>query len=186
MNREIEATENTFLMKWTVRSSEAKQRLDHFLKTKYKKRSREFIKKAIQNGRVSMNSKTVKAGYMLKEKDEVSVLSIKGKEPEVDFNYKTIYEDEDILVIDKPGNLPVHPSGRFFFNSLLTHLRIVEENYIDQNKEFHITHRLDRETSGLLVLAKNKQAAASLVDQFYKRKTKKEYLALGMRQSRKK
>ena len=178
MHRKVETTKDTFLIKWTVCASEANQRLDRFLKTKYKKRSRECIKKAIQNGRIHMNSRIVKAGHMLKENDEISVLSVKGREPEVDFNYTVVYEDEDILVIDKPGNLPVHPSGRFFFNTLLTHLRIIEKNAISQDKEFYITHRLDRETSGLLVLAKNKRAAAILVDQFYKRKTKKEYLAL--------
>ena len=178
MSYQFEAKENSFLMKWTVNAAEAKQRLDLFLKGKYKKRSREFIKKAIQKGRVSTNNKLVKPGYILREKDVVSVLSIKGKEPPVDFNYKRIHEDKDILVIDKPGNLPVHPSGRFFFNTLLTNLRTVEGNKVNQSKEFYITHRLDRETSGLLVLAKNKKAAASLVDQFYKRKPKKEYMAL--------
>jgi RluA family pseudouridine synthase len=115
---------------------------------------------------------------VLRVKDKVYVLSTKGTEPEVDFNYKVLYEDETVLVIDKPGNLPVHPSGRYFFHTLLTQLRVENGNEVDQKKEYYIVHRLDRETSGVLVIGKTAAAAASLVSQFGKRETTKEYLAV--------
>jgi 23S rRNA pseudouridine1911/1915/1917 synthase len=72
----------------------------------------------------------------------------------------------------------VHPSGRYFFNTLLTQLRVENGNEVDQKREYYIVHRLDRETSGVLVIGKTSVAAASLVDQFGKRKTEKEYLAI--------
>jgi RluA family pseudouridine synthase len=115
---------------------------------------------------------------VLRVRDKVYVLSTKGAEPEVDFNYQILFEDAHILVIEKPGNLPVHPSGRYFFNTLLTQLRVENGNEVDQKKEFYIVHRIDRETSGVLVIGKTPSAAASLVDQFGKRETSKEYLAI--------
>jgi 23S rRNA pseudouridine1911/1915/1917 synthase len=72
----------------------------------------------------------------------------------------------------------VHPSGRYFFHTLLTQLRVENGNEVDQTKEFYIVHRIDRETSGVLVIGKTSRAAASLVEQFGKRATDKEYLAI--------
>ena len=178
MPREFEATENTFLMKWTVQISEADQRLDRFLTMKYKKRSREFVKRIIRDGRVTHNQAKAKPSRILRVHDQVHVTSERGNEPEVDFKYRVVFEDKDILVIDKPGNLPVHPTGRFFFHTLLTQLRINLLDDSDPDNDFYIVHRLDRETSGMLVIAKHREAGAHLVDQFAERKPQKEYLAL--------
>lgn len=177
MARDFEASETTFLMKWTVEPGEAGQRLDHFLKEKYKKRSREFIKRVIREGQVTLNQAPTKPSRLLRVNDRVNVLSIKKNEPAVNFNYRVIYEDADILVVDKPGNLPVHPTGRFFFNTLLTRLQ-TENNEVDQNKHFYLVHRIDRETSGVLVIGRTLEAGADLTKQFLDRKTKKEYLAI--------
>ena len=178
MPKEFEATENTFLMKWTVEPCESGQRLDHFLKKKYKKRSREEIQRAIRRGRITLNHGPAKPGKVLKVNDRVFVLSVKGREPAVDFDYTVVYEDDHIIVVNKPGNLPVHPTGRFFFNTLLTQLRVDNRNEINQNINFYIVHRVDRETSGLVVMGKTRQAAANLVDQFFERKPFKEYQAI--------
>jgi RluA family pseudouridine synthase len=96
----------------------------------------------------------------------------------VDLSYKIVYEDDAILVVDKPGNLPVHPSGRYFFHTLLTQLRVQNGNEVDQKKEFYLVHRIDRETSGLLVIGKTSAAAAGLVAQWEKKGITKEYLAI--------
>jgi 23S rRNA pseudouridine1911/1915/1917 synthase len=178
MSRDYEASENVFVMKWTVENGEAGQRLDHFLKEKYRKRSREFIQRAIRDGLIKLNHEPSKPSRILRPQDKVYVTSIKKNEPEVDFNYSVIYEDDCLMVINKPGNLPVHPTGRFFFNTLLTRLQSDNSNEIDANRLFYIVHRVDRETSGVLVVGKDKEASAHLTDQFIERKTEKEYLAI--------
>lgn len=107
-------------------------------------------------------------------------MSEKQNEPPVNFNYRVIYEDDVLFVIDKPPNLPVHPSGRFFFHTLLIHLKTKggTHNTLDSDEMFFLAHRIDKETSGILVLAKNSEACANIVAQFAERKTKKKYLAI--------
>ena len=178
MARAHETTADTYLVTWTVEPGEGGQRLDHFLKEKYRKLSREYLQKAIKEGKVTLNSHTSKPSRLLKVGEKVHVLSTRGKEPKVDFGYTVLFEDEHILVVDKPGNLPVHPTGRYFFHTLLTQLRVENGNEVNQKKEFYLVHRIDRETSGVLVLAKNPVAAADLVKQWEKRETEKEYLAI--------
>ena len=178
MAREHTTKSDSYLVTWTVQHSEAGKRLDLFLKEKYRKLSREHLQRAIKEGNVTLNHKNSKPGQVLRLWDKVFVLSTKGEEPEVNFNYKKLFEDDHILVLEKPGNLPVHPTGRYFFNTLLTQLRVDNGNEVDQRKEFYIVHRIDRETSGVMVIGKTPEAAASLVDQFTKRETAKEYLAL--------
>lgn len=178
MAREHETKEGSYLVTWTVEPGEAGMRLDLFLKEKYRKLSREFLQKSIKEGNITLNHNSSKPSQVLRVRDKVYVLSTKGAEPEVDFNYQILFEDAHILVIEKPGNLPVHPSGRYFFNTLLTQLRVENGNEVDQKKEYYIVHRIDRETSGVLVIGKTSSAAASLVDQFGKRETSKEYLAI--------
>jgi RluA family pseudouridine synthase len=154
-------------------------RLDKFLKEKYRKLSREYLQRGIKDGAITLNHKATKPAALLRLHDKVYVMSKnRGKEPEVDFNYDVLFEDDTVVVVNKPGNLPVHPTGRYFFNTLLTQLRVENGNEVDQEKEFYIVHRLDRETSGVLVIGKNPAAAASLVTQFEKRATAKEYLAI--------
>lgn len=178
MAREHETKAESYLVTWTVEPGEAGMRLDLFLKEKYRRLSREYLQKSIKDGSVTLNHKGSKPGQVLRVQDKVYVMSTKGNEPEVSFDYKRLYEDDHILVVEKPGNLPVHPSGRYFFHTLLTQLRVDNGNEVDQRKEFYLVHRIDRETSGVLVIGKTSKAAASLVNQFEKREVDKEYLAI--------
>ena len=88
-------------------------------------------------------------------------------EPEVDPSYKITYEDEDLLVVDKSGDLPVHPAGVFYYHTLWY---LLSEKF----GTIHPVNRLDRETSGLLVIARNPEAAAKLASDNWQ----KEYFAL--------
>jgi 23S rRNA pseudouridine1911/1915/1917 synthase len=178
-------TGNTYLVKYTVGHQQAGTRLDRFLMVRYKKRSREQIKKAIDTGAITiqrpgyMNLGKMKPSMPLKKGDVVHVLSTKSKEPEVNFDYKTLYEDDAILVLHKPPNLPVHPAGKFFFNTLLVHLKtrgFTNENNGD--KDYYLVHRIDKETSGVLLLAKTREACNHLTTQFRDRETDKYYLAI--------
>lgn len=89
------------------------------------------------------------------------------QEPAVDARYRTVYEDEDLLVIDKSGDLPVHPAGVFYYHTLWY---LLSEKY----GTIHPVNRLDRETSGLIVFARRPEAASKLAEGAYR----KEYFAL--------
>ena len=112
MAREHETTADSYLVTWTVEPGEGGQRLDHFLKDKYRKLSREYLQRAIKEGKVTLNNVSSKPSRLLKVGEKVHVLSTRGKEPKVDFGYTVLHEDDHILVVDKPGNLPVHPVTR--------------------------------------------------------------------------
>lgn len=171
----------------SVGSNQAGIRLDRFLMDRYTRRSREKIKRVIDSGAVTvirgsarhLSLGKIKASFSLQPGDIVQVVSIRKPEPEVSFEYRILYEDSEILVIDKPPNLPVHPAGRYFFHTLLIHLK-TEGFKIDLKSErnFFLVHRIDKETSGVLLLAKTKEACNALTSQFRNRETQKYYLAI--------
>jgi 23S rRNA pseudouridine1911/1915/1917 synthase len=199
-NIQTELTENHYLVRYRVGPNQTGMRLDQFLKEHYRRRSRESIKRAIDTNAITIERKQsahlsvgkLKSSTQVIEGDFVLVMSEKKAEPPVNFNYRVIYEDETLFVVDKPPNLPVHPSGRFFFHTLLIHLKTKylrdanqtlppgtpRTDILDNEEYFFLAHRIDKETSGILVLTKNSESCAHIVDQFAKRKTEKKYLAI--------
>ncbi|MCM2323790.1 MAG: RluA family pseudouridine synthase [Oligoflexia bacterium] len=180
-------SEDEYLVTHYVDRGENGARLDAFLKDRYRKRSREAIKRAIDSDAITVQRLQsphltlgrLKPSFQLLEGDEVLVLSERKPEPEVCFDYRVIHEDEAILVVDKPANLPVHPAGRYFFNTLLVHLRTQgHRNPLKAEREYFLVHRIDKETSGILVLAKSREVAHHLTRQFAERTTEKTYLAV--------
>ncbi len=162
-------------------------RLDHFLMDRYRKRSREFIKKAIDKGAITLKRNQgahltpgkLKSSSQLIPGDEVLVMSERKPEPDVCFDYKLIFEDETLFVIEKPANLPVHPAGRYFFNTLLVHLKTSgHKDPLRPEREYYLAHRIDKETSGILVLTRDREVCAHISKQFFDRKTEKKYLAI--------
>ena len=161
-------------------------RLDRFLMDRYRRRSREELKRAIERGAITVirsglhhPAGKMKASFSIQGGDIIHVLSKRKREPEVNFDYKILYEDDSILVVDKPANLPVHPAGRYFFNTLLIHLKTSGfQNTIESERVFYLVHRIDKETSGVLLLAKTKEACRILTTQFKERLTEKYYLAI--------
>ena len=124
-------------------------------------------------GRVKLNGAEPAPGSAVAAGDLVEYFFPPRPEPRVDETVTVLYEDADLLAVDKPGNLPVHPAGRYFRNTLWTLLR----------ERFGlaapgIANRLDRETSGVVLVAKNPAAAACLRRQFDARTVKKTYLAV--------
>jgi 23S rRNA pseudouridine1911/1915/1917 synthase len=166
-------------------------RLDHFLMERYSRRSRAQIQRAIDAGVITirrlqgahLHVGKLKPSSPLVGGDEVLVLSERKPEPAVSFDYRIIHEDESLLVIDKPANLPVHPAGSYFFNTLLVHLRTRGQDSgkpveLKAEREYYLVHRIDKETSGVLVLAKTREVCAGLTAQFAERRTEKTYLAI--------
>jgi 23S rRNA pseudouridine1911/1915/1917 synthase len=187
MNITHELTEDQYLVTHEVGPNQHGIRLDAFLKERYRRRSREALKRAIDSGAITLKRSQgphltvgrLKPGLQLIPGDEILVLSERKPEPEVDFGYKILFEDDVLFVIAKPANLPVHPAGRYFFNTLLVHLRTEgHRNPLKAEREFFLVHRIDKETSGILVLAKDRDVCTHLSRQFADRTTEKRYLAV--------
>ena len=178
---------NTYIVTHLVDNSHDGCRADVFIKSCLRRKSRAFIQRSIDEGTILLETREqgqtprLKASTALKVGDIVKILLDRSRpEPVVDFNYKVLFEDDEILVIHKPGNLPVHPAGRFFFNTLLTHLRREVFDEYKKGKDFFLVHRIDRETSGVLLIAKQSLTARKLVAQFYDHEVEKKYLAIVM------
>lgn len=126
-----------------------------FLSSRFTYQSREKWVEHIENNELMVNGKIGSCSQILLLHDTIEYQPPELPEPPADFNYKVVYEDEVLAVVDKPGNLCIHPSGPFFRNTLW---RLLSERY----GEVHFLNRLDRETSGLVLVALNSQAAAKL------------------------
>lgn len=159
-------------------------RLDAWIAQNQPSLSRAYWQKLIKDGAVLVNGVAqTKCGYLLKGGEE---LTINQPEPEPtdqkaeDIPLAILYEDSDIIVINKPPNLVVHPaaghSNGTLVNALLFHCKDLAG--INGDLRPGIVHRLDKDTSGVLVVAKNDQALLALVKQFQERSLHKEYLAI--------
>jgi len=156
-------------------------RLDKFLAVALTKLSRSQIKKLILQGLVLVNGKKITPNYQVRLDDFVSIEEPPGKTLEIhaeDIKLKIVYEDDSVVVIDKNEGLVVHPTlerqSGTLVNALLYHFKKLPKDDFRPG----IVHRLDKDTSGLMVIAKNQEALANLKKQFKQRTVVKKYLAL--------
>ena len=161
-------------------------RLDKFLVTNIPESSRSKIQKHIKNGKVVVNGLFKKTGYKLEINDEIKILNspmIPKKEdyliPE-NIKLNIIYEDSDIIIINKPSNLVVHPGAGNKSGTLANGLKYHFKNLSKLNgiQRPGIVHRLDSGTSGIMIIAKTDSSHNSLAKQFQFRQVKKEYTAI--------
>jgi len=168
---------------FTVPADSDGVRLDHFLVSVWADQSRSQIQRLIKDGRVEVEGRPAKSNRPLKPGQHVSV---DVPEP-IDAGPKAeaiplpiVYQDHDIIVVDKPAGMVVHPAAGHatgtLVNALLHH--VDDLSGIGGEKRPGIVHRLDRGTSGLMVVAKHDAAHEELARQFHDRETEKEYLAL--------
>ena len=158
-------------------------RLDKFVGEKCPGVSRTHAQQLIASGFVSVNGKTAKSSLKLNIGDKVEV-TVPPESPGTlaaeDIPLKIIYEDPDLLVIDKPADLAVHPApgtpSGTLANAVLHYLPAIAKD-VDSLRP-GIVHRLDKDTSGLIIVAKNRVAQANLSDQFKNRIVNKTYIAL--------
>jgi 23S rRNA pseudouridine1911/1915/1917 synthase len=168
---------------FNAQETDARKRLDRFLAEQGLTDSRNQVQKWIEGERVLVNALPVKAGYRLKAGDRVSVDPKKAEplalEPEP-IPLTVLWEDAHLLVIDKPAGLVVHPAPGHYsgtlVQALLHHCR--DLSGIGGTLRPGIVHRLDKDTSGLLVVAKNDPTHRSLIRQFQSGTVFKEYRAL--------
>ena len=131
--------------------------LVQFLAGRFTYRTLDEWSERINSGEITLNGKPVSPEYLLQMHDCIEYHPQDIPEPPARKDYRIVFEDESILVIDKPGNLCVHPSGPFYQNTLWYLLR---QNY----PHIHFVNRLDRETSGLLLAAKSPDAARKIAE----------------------
>lgn len=180
--------------KIVAEAKDASQRLDKFLLSRLPQYSRAFLKEQIKQGNIFVNGKAAKPSYKLKENDEV-LLALPEQPaaklaPNPDIKLKIIYENDNVLVIDKPAGLTVHPRmdkglrpvPAEIKNTLVSGLIAKYPKMISVGDNPLVrpglVHRLDKDTSGVMIIAKNQAAFEWLKQQFQKRLAAKKYLAL--------
>lgn len=171
------------IRRFRVGAPSAGTRLDLFLASACSDLSRSRIQKLIAQGSVRLGGATAKRAHVVRAGDDVAVDVPEPKPSEIaaeDIPLAVLYEDEHLLAIDKPAGMVVHPSpghrSGTLVNALLHHVR--DLSGIGGELRPGIVHRLDRDTSGVLLIAKTDLAHASLSRQMKKRAMRKEYLAL--------
>lgn len=160
-------------------------RVDKFLVERLQKSSRNRIQQAAEAGCILVNGKPVKSNYRVKPLDVVQVVMDRPRyEFEIiaqDIPLDIVYEDSFVLVVNKPAGLVVHPGhGNYdgtLVNALAWHFRN-NPDYDVNDPRLGLVHRIDKDTSGLLVVAKTPDAKTNLGRQFFNKTTKREYVAM--------
>ena len=157
-------------------------RLDKYLadNTDY---SRSLILKMLKEDYVLVNGKVEKPSYKVQIDDEIEIKEGFVKETKVEakeMKLDIVYEDDDIMIINKPSGVVVHPGNGNYDNTLVNGLMYYADNLSDGYEEYRpgIVHRIDKDTSGLIIIAKNNKAQEILGECFKKHSIKREYIAL--------
>lgn len=158
------------------------KRLDNFVLEKLSDKTRSQIKNAIDAGGVLVDGKVLKAGYKIRVDDKITV-SIEEKVTDIvpeDIPLDIVFEDDDIIVVNKPQGMVTHPAGGHYSGTLVNALMHHTKNLSSINGEVRpgIVHRLDKDTSGLIVVAKNDKAHLGLSRQLESKVCKRFYKAV--------
>lgn len=145
--------------------------LDRWLAGRYTYRSLEAWREEIAAGRIMIGGAETLPDTILLRGMEVSYDPPPLPEPPVNSDYRLVFQDESLLVVDKPADLPCHSGGIYLRNTLIDLLR-------KDFGEVYLANRLDRETAGLMLVARNRETATDLFAQFKERRVEKEYYAL--------
>ncbi len=172
---------------FTIDRGQEPLRIDKWIQVRIENASRSKIQKGIEEGFLTVNGKTVKSNYKVKPGDEILLMTFINpdfteiKEEPIPLNI--VFEDDDILVLNKPVNMVVHPGvGNYsgtLLNGIAYHLR-QQNPSLDEEKlpRFGMVHRIDKNTTGLLVVAKKGEAAANLAKQFFNHTVSRRYVAI--------
>lgn len=172
---------------FTADKGQEPYRIDKFLMNRIEGATRNKLQQAINTGLILVNNKEVKQNYKVKAFDQIIVYSDLSPEsteivPEK-LPLNIVHEDDDIMIINKPAGLVVHPGSGNYSGTLLNGVAWYLQNENPSISEevlprFGLVHRIDKNTSGLLVLAKKDKAMRHLAKQFYDHTVKRQYLAL--------
>lgn len=185
----IEAAEeeNTELyehLRIDVDKGQSMERIDSFLTNHIQNISRNRVQQAARNGNVLVNGKVVKQNYKVKPCDVISVVfAHPPRETDIKPQYiplNIVYEDDDVIIINKQAGLVVHPGHGNFEGTLLHGLayHFQQTNQRVENGFGYLVHRIDKDTTGLMIVAKNENAQAVLARQFFDHTIHRRYYAL--------
>lgn len=172
------------MKKFIVEKEDCETRIDSYLSKKNEDTSRVAIQRLIEENKILVNSKKVKPSYKVQENDEITMeeeipqeINLKAQ----DIPIEIIYEDKDIIVVNKPKGLVVHPANGNPDGTLVNAIMaICKDSLSGIGGEIRpgIVHRLDKDTSGILIVAKNDKAHINLSEQIKNHEVKKVYIAL--------
>jgi len=167
--------------KIVVNSENVSKRLDIYL-TDVLTESRNFISKNIKNGNIKVNNKIVKGGYSLREGDVISIndLTVDTSVKPEKIDIEILYEDDYIMVVNKRSGMVVHPGNGNTSHTLVNALMGYTEDLSTEGglERVGIVHRIDKDTSGILLIAKTNEAHRILTDDFKNKRIKRKYIAL--------
>ncbi|MBR3249673.1 MAG: RluA family pseudouridine synthase [Clostridia bacterium] len=169
---------------YIVKIEDVGKRLDKYLSEQNEKLSRSAIQRLLDEKKILVNSKSVKASYRVQEGDSISLEETEPKDIKLkaqDIPIEIIYEDNDIIVVNKPKGLVVHPANGNPDGTLVNAIMaICKDSLSGIGGEIRpgIVHRLDKDTSGILIVAKNDEAHIKMSEQIKNREVKKTYIAL--------
>jgi 23S rRNA pseudouridine1911/1915/1917 synthase len=171
--------------RFTVDKGQVPVRIDKYVMARIENASRNRIQNAARAGNILVNNKVIKPNYKIRPFDVISiVLAYPPRDTEIypeNIPVSVVYEDADILVVDKPAGMVVHPGhGNFtgtLQNAVLYHLQNKPGNPDPEAKPF-LVHRIDKDTSGILLIAKNELAQTKLAKQFFDHTINRTYIAL--------
>ena len=170
-------------MKYVVTFQENGERLDKAVSLLNGELSRSFITKLINEGKILVNGKVEKPSFKVKENDEIfieEIVDVKSDIKEEDIPLDIVYEDDDILIINKPQGMVVHPANGHYSGTLVNALMYQADSLSSINGVIRpgIVHRIDKDTAGLLCVAKNDNAHHFLAEQLKDHTMAREYIAL--------
>ena len=166
-----------------VENLEKNERIDKYLSSKLDDSfSRAKIQKLIDEELILVNDKIIKSSYKVSNGDVILItdkeedMSVKPEKMDIDI----VYEDDDVMVINKKSGIVVHPAPGNYSGTLVNGLMYLSKNLSHVNGEFRpgIVHRIDKDTSGLLIVAKNDKAHRILAEELKEKKIKRKYIAL--------
>ena len=167
-----------------VNENDKGKRLDIYIEENFNELSRTMIKKLIESNNVLVNDKSEKVSYKVQANDNISIDVPEAKETKLkaqEIPLDIIYEDSDIIVVNKPKGMVVHPANGNPDGTLVNAILSICKNSlsgIGGELRPGIVHRLDKDTSGLIIVAKNDKAHINMSEQIKERNVKKTYIAL--------
>jgi len=167
---------------FTVTKTFIKKRLDLFVSQLFPNFTRSYIVRLIKTNCIQVNDSLKKASYLVREGDHISI-EIPERQEQLNANpepipLKIVYEDDDIIVINKSAGMVVHPAPGHSNGTLVNALLHYNDQQFSKIDRFGIVHRLDQDTTGCIVVAKNAQAQLFLNESFKDRKIKKHYMCI--------
>ena len=168
----------------TVEEDYENERIDRYLRDVLADLSRSYIQKIIESGNVTANDRAVKASYRVNVKDTVRVITPDSVIPDIiaeDIPLDILYEDEDVLVVNKPKGMVVHPAPGHYehtlVNAVMYHCKD-KLSGINGVMRPGIVHRIDKDTTGSVIICKNDNAHESIAKQLQEHTIRREYVAI--------